>query len=71
MDFGGFNAQRVPFQPVGNMNVPDTFRTDARLAKIFSIRERVREQLAFEAQNVFNHLIVAGPSPLPRRKNMR
>jgi hypothetical protein len=61
---GGFNAQRVPFQPVGNMNVPDTFRTDARLAKIFSIRERVRVQLAFEAQNVFNHLIVAGPSPL-------
>ncbi len=38
----------------------DTFRTDARLSKIFSVKERVKIQLAFEAQNIFNHLIVEG-----------
>jgi hypothetical protein len=65
---GGFNAQRVPFQPVGNLDVPPTFRTDARLAKIFSVTERIKVQLAFEAQNVFNHLIVAGASPLQEQE---
>ncbi len=59
-----YNTQRVPFQPVGDLNVPDTFRTDARIAKIFTVTERVKVQLAFEAQNVLNHLIVSGPSPL-------
>jgi len=59
-----YNTQRVPFQPVGNVDVPATFRTDARIAKIFSIQERVKVQLAFEAQNIFNHLIVAGSAPL-------
>jgi Carboxypeptidase regulatory-like domain/TonB dependent receptor len=65
---GGFNAQRVPFQPVGNLDVPPTYRTDARLAKIFSVNERLKIQLAFEAQNIFNHLIVAGASPLQEQE---
>ena len=59
-----YNTQRVPFEPVGNLNVPPTFRTDARLSKTFSVTERVKVQLAFEAQNVFNHLIVSGSAPL-------
>ncbi len=65
---GGFNAQRVPFEPVGNLNVGPTYRTDARIAKIFSVTERIRVQLAFEAQNVFNHLIVAGASPVQQQQ---
>jgi hypothetical protein len=65
---GGFNAQRVPFQPVGNLDVGATYRTDARLAKVFPVTERVRVQLAFEAANVFNHLIVAGGSPLQEQE---
>ncbi len=60
---GGFNAQRVPFQPVGNLDVGPSFATNARLAKNFSIGERIHVQLGFEATNVFNHFIVAGASP--------
>jgi outer membrane receptor protein involved in Fe transport len=55
---------RVPFQPVDNQNDGATFRTDARLAKFFTITERFKVELAFEAANVFNHLIVEGASPL-------
>jgi hypothetical protein len=65
---GGFNAQRVPFQPIGNLDVPPTYRTDARLSKMFRIRERFSVQLAFEAQNVFNHLIIGGASPLQEQE---
>jgi hypothetical protein len=65
---GGFNAQRVPFQPVDNLDVGPTYRTDARIAKTFSVRERIKVQLAFEAQNVFNHLIVGGASPLQEQE---
>lgn len=65
---GGFNAQRVPFQPVGNLDVGPTYRTDARLAKIFTVTERVKIQLAFEAANVFNHIIPAGASPLQEQE---
>lgn len=57
-------STRVPFQPISNLYTPDIFRTDARLAKNFSCTERIKVQLAFEAQNVFNHLIVSGSAPL-------
>jgi hypothetical protein len=65
---GGFNAARVPFQPVGNLDVPPTFETNARISKAFSVTERLKFQLAFEAINVFNHLIVAGASPLNQQE---
>ena len=55
---------RVPFQPVDNLDVGPTYRTDARLAKIFSITERLKVELGFEATNVFNHIIPAGSAPL-------
>ena len=61
---GGFNAQRVPFQPVDNLDVGPTYRTDGRLTKAFNVTERLKIQLAFEAQNVFNHVIRSGASPL-------
>ena len=57
-------STRVPFLPVDNLNVGATFRTDARLAKTWPITERIRLMLAFEAQNVFNHLVIEGASPL-------
>jgi len=57
-------STRAPFQPVDNLNVGPTYRTDARIAKFFPIGERVNIQLAFEAANVFNHLIIEGASPL-------
>jgi len=55
------SVSRVPFLPVDDLNIGPTFRTDARLAKIFTVTERIRLQLAFEAQNVFNHTIPQGP----------
>jgi len=65
---GGFNAQRVPFQPVDNLNVGPTYRTDARISKYFPITERLKIELAFEAANVFNHVIPAGASPLQEQE---
>jgi hypothetical protein len=65
---GGFNAQRVPFEPIGNVMVPNVYRVDARLTKIFSVHERIKIALAFEASNVFNHLIVEGASPLQEQE---
>jgi hypothetical protein len=35
---------------------------------MFRIRERFSVQLAFEAQNVFNHLIIGGASPLQEQE---
>jgi hypothetical protein len=57
-------STRVPFLPVDNLNVGPTFRTDARIAHTWSVTERIKLMLAFEAQNVFNHLIIEGASPL-------
>jgi hypothetical protein len=57
-------STRVPFQPISNLYTPEIFRTDARLAKFFTVTERIKLQLAFEAQNIFNHLIVSGSAPL-------
>lgn len=58
---GGSN--RVPFESISYLNIGDTFRTDARLAKKFPINERMNLTLLFEAFNIFNHTIVGGPSP--------
>lgn len=57
-------STRVPFLPVDSLNVGPTFRTDARIAHTWGITERLRLMLAFEAQNVFNHLIIEGGAPL-------
>ncbi len=55
------SVSRVPFQPVDNLNIGPTFGTNARISKLFPIGERYSVQLAFEAQNVFNHTIPQGP----------
>ncbi len=58
---GGSN--RVPFESISALDIGDTYRTDARIAKILPITERVRVFLQFEAFNVFNHPIVSGSGP--------
>ena len=54
---------RVPFEPTSLLNIGDVYRTDARIAKLLPISERVKVYLQFEAFNVFNHPIAGGPSP--------
>jgi hypothetical protein len=49
---GGWN--RVPFLPVGTLDIDQTYSVDARITHIFPISERVKLNLAFEAFNAFN-----------------
>jgi hypothetical protein len=49
---GGWN--RVPFLPVGTLNVDQTYNVDARLTRNLPISERVKATLNFEAFNACN-----------------
>ena len=49
---GGWN--RVPFMPVGTLDVDQTYQVDARITRMIPIGERVKASLAFEAFNAFN-----------------
>jgi Carboxypeptidase regulatory-like domain len=49
---GGWN--RVPFLPVGDLNIDQIYDVDARLTHKWPIGERVKLNLGFEAFNVFN-----------------
>lgn len=49
---GGWN--RVPFLPVGYLNVDQTFRVDGRITRSLPFTERVKANLIFEAFNMFN-----------------
>jgi hypothetical protein len=49
---GGWN--RVPFLPVGTLDVDQTYNVDARLTRSIPISERVKATLNFEAFNAFN-----------------
>ncbi|MCU1308168.1 MAG: TonB-dependent receptor [Acidobacteriaceae bacterium] len=51
---------RVPFESTSALDIGPTYRTDARLSKMFPITERVKVSLGFEASNIFNHLIPTG-----------
>jgi hypothetical protein len=51
---GGLN-NRVPFLPIGSLNVDSIQRIDARLTKTFPINERMKAMFTFDAFNVFNH----------------
>lgn len=52
--FGG--STQVPFLSRGSIPVDSTLRTDSRLTKIFSIRERTKLHLNFEVFNTFNRV---------------
>jgi hypothetical protein len=49
---GGWS--RVPFLPVGTLDIDQIYTVDARITHIFPITERVKLNLAFEAFNAFN-----------------
>ncbi|HXB67683.1 MAG TPA: carboxypeptidase regulatory-like domain-containing protein [Candidatus Acidoferrales bacterium] len=49
---GGWN--RVPFFPVGSLNVDQIYNVDARITRKLPISERVKANLSFEAFNAFN-----------------
>jgi outer membrane receptor protein involved in Fe transport len=49
---GGFS--RVPFQPVGNLDIDQVYRVDARLSKKLPFTDRFTGFLTFEAFNLFN-----------------
>ncbi|MES1258463.1 MAG: hypothetical protein ABUS51_08530 [Acidobacteriota bacterium] len=55
-------SSRVPFEDPAYLKLGNTYKTDARLQKAFSVTERVKVNLFFEAFNIFNHVIVQGSS---------
>ncbi|MFN7922445.1 MAG: carboxypeptidase regulatory-like domain-containing protein [Bryobacteraceae bacterium] len=52
--FGG--SSRVPFLPASNLDIDQTYRTDARLTKVLPFSDRYQHHLSFEAFNLFNHV---------------
>ncbi len=49
---GGWS--RVPFLPVGNLNVDQIYRVDGRIGRTLPFTERIKGNLMFEAFNMFN-----------------
>jgi hypothetical protein len=49
---GGWN--RVPFLPIGNIDIDQTYNVDARITRSIPFSERVKCNLLFEAFNAFN-----------------
>jgi hypothetical protein len=45
---------RVPFLPVGGIDIDQTYNVDARLSRVIPFSERVKLTLSFEAFNAFN-----------------
>jgi flagellin-like hook-associated protein FlgL len=45
---------RVPFLPVGNVDIDRTYNVDARITRVLPFSERVKLNLLFEAFNLFN-----------------
>ncbi len=55
---GGGN--RVPFEPAAFLPITPLYRTDARIAKMLPVGEKLKVYLQFEAFNLFNHVYVNG-----------
>ncbi|MDQ6664497.1 MAG: hypothetical protein M3Z23_08895, partial [Acidobacteriota bacterium] len=51
----GYASGRLPFQPIGSLQIDPVERIDARITKFFPITERVSAMFTFDAFNVFNH----------------
>ena len=49
---GGWS--RVPFLPIADLNIDKIYTVDARLSHSYSIGERLKATLSFEAFNAFN-----------------
>jgi hypothetical protein len=50
----GCGGNRVPFQPVDNLDLDPIYRFDARVSKKLPFTERVTGYLTFEGFNIFN-----------------
>ncbi len=48
-------GNRVPFLPIGSLNIGQIIRADVRMAKEFAITERFRAMFTFDAFNVGNN----------------
>jgi hypothetical protein len=48
-------GNRVPFQPIGSLNIDQIIRMDLRLAKDFALTERFHAAFTFDAFNVGNN----------------
>jgi Carboxypeptidase regulatory-like domain/TonB dependent receptor len=46
---------RVPFQPIGSLNVGKVARIDARITKAIQFKDRYKAMFTFDAFNLFNH----------------
>jgi hypothetical protein len=57
------SGNRVPFQPIGSLNVAKVARIDVRLTKNFQIKERYRAMFTFDAFNLFNHRYFTSVQP--------
>jgi hypothetical protein len=57
---GGWS--RVPFLPVGSLDIDRIFRVDGRLVRNIPVNERVKLNLMFEAFNMFNTMYNTGIS---------
>ena len=44
----------MPFLPISNVNIDQTYNVDARLTRSLPFGERVKANLSFEAFNAFN-----------------
>ncbi|MBZ5617308.1 MAG: carboxypeptidase regulatory-like domain-containing protein [Acidobacteriia bacterium] len=51
---GGLGG-RVPFLPINSLDVGEQSKLDARISKIFPIKERAKAMFTFDAFNIFNH----------------
>jgi len=58
---GGWS--RVPFLPVGTLDVDQIYSVDARLTRSLPFTERVKGSLSFEAFNAFNTIHNTGVQP--------
>jgi len=48
-------GNRVPFAPIGSLNIDQIIRVDARLAKDFALSERLHAAFSFDAFNIANN----------------
>ena len=48
-------GNRVPFLPIGGLNIDQVYRLDVRLSKYFPIKERYKAMFTFDAFNLLNH----------------
>jgi len=56
-------GNRVPFQPIGSLNVAKAEKIDVRLTKNIPIKERYKAMFTFDAFNLFNHRYFTSVQP--------